>query len=78
MTKDKFIAGLVDKLNEWGKSEELCEAIVDTYTTALIKEGWEEDDILRLIEQAADYFADGLIKDRLKYEAMAIKVNGGY
>jgi sulfur relay (sulfurtransferase) DsrC/TusE family protein len=47
MAQDKYIDGFIEKLNEWGKSEELCEMVIDTYTTALTKEGWEEDDILR-------------------------------
>ena len=78
MAQDKYIDGFIEKLNEWGKSEELCEMVIDTYTTALTKEGWEEDDILCLLEQTADYFVDGVIRSRLKYEATAIKVNSGY
>lgn len=74
----KYIEGLTEKLNEWGKSEELCEMVIDTYTTALKIDGWDEDQILKLLEDSVLLFPNGVIKSRLIYDATAIKVNAGY
>lgn len=76
--KDKYVRYLVEKLNEWGRNEELGKIIIDVYTTALICDGWCEDEILSLLEQTSDYFKDDIIFNCLSYEIMAIKVNGGY
>ena len=78
MIKDPYIRSFVEKLNEWGRNEDLCDIVIDVYTTALISEDWSEDEILSLLEQTLSYFKKGMIYERLSYNIMAIKVNGGY
>jgi hypothetical protein len=39
---------------------------------------WSGDDQLILLDQCRDYFVDGFIRERLIYEATAIRVNAGY
>ena len=75
MKKDIYIASLIEKLNEWGREGEgeFCEIVIDVFTSALVTEGWEEDDILALLDGTADFFANGMVKDALEHEAMAIR-----
>lgn len=69
---------LIDKLIEWSKDEYHTEILIDTFLALLMCEGYDEDERLNLLECCADYFVDGHIRDRLIYEATAIKVNYGY
>lgn len=69
---------LVEKLIEWAKNEYHAEILIDIYLKSLEAMGWDEDDILSLLEDTKNYFVDGFIRDRLIYEATAIKVNAGY
>jgi hypothetical protein len=69
---------LVEKLNEWGQSEHTIEIIVDCFLSAMKAEGANSDDQLKVLDDAINYFKEGPIKERLVYEATAIKVNYGY
>ena len=69
---------LTDKLIEWAKDEHQAEIIVDSFLAFMDAAEWSEDDQLLILDQCRDYFVDGFIRERLIYEATAIRVNAGY
>lgn len=69
---------LTEKLIEWAKSEYHAEILIDTFIASLYASGWTEDQVLNLLEDTKNYFVNGFIRNRLIYEATAIKVNAGY
>lgn len=69
---------LTDKLIEWAKDEYQAEIIVDSFLEFMDSSEWSEDEQLKVLDQCRDYFTDGFIRDRLIYEASAIRVNAGY
>lgn len=73
----KLKTALLDKLDEWAKSEHQAEILIDSFLEYMRMDGWSEDDRLNLLEQAIEC-SSGFIRDRLDYEATAIKVNYGY
>lgn len=77
MRLSKLKTALLEKLDEWAKTEHEAEILIDSFLEYMRTDGLTEDDRLNLLEQAIEC-SSGFVRDRLNYEATAIKVNYGY
>lgn len=84
-----FSRSLIEKLQEWGKTDHTAEIVVDCFLSAMeLDHQYDIDDQLELLKLTENYFnpkdiiicniRDPYIIEVLNYHMTSIKVNYGY